>query len=80
MTTERYNDIFLDMVLESIACGLYKPHEMLCNYDRLMPDFMDPEELDEFMNKAIVDIYSAMYCEDLDFKEANEIYNRQLNH
>lgn len=78
MTKERYNELFKQMILTGYACGVSKPHEIICNFDNLF--FFDSmNEMESFLNKAIVNIYSAIYGVDLTFKEANEHYGQALN-
>jgi hypothetical protein len=80
MDNNTYNKLFREMILTGIACGMYMPHEIICNFDHSwFAAYGNPKELDEFLNKAIVDIYSARQCKDLSFTEANLLYGRDLN-
>jgi hypothetical protein len=81
MEKNKYNAYFKDMVLMGLSLGLSRPHEWICNYDRFdsLYSLEQNKERDEFLNLVIVDIYSALTCDNLSFKEANDLYNKDLN-
>jgi len=80
MKLQTYNKLFREMILTAYTCGLYLPHEIICNFDHgYWAAYGNPEELDEFLNAAVVDIYSTINCRELSFEEANALYDKDLN-